>query len=336
MVDFDSHILGKAIDEAWKEQFLTYPNPPVAAVVVKNNQIISLQTHKKAGEPHAEVLAFKEAYKKLTDDKGIDSSKSSAELHNYLSTNAKELFKECTLYITLEPCHHHGKTPPCSDLIGRLKPKKVVFATYDPNKDAGGGAKYLKSVGVDISHCALKDAEAKELIKPFVIWQKRAYILFKIAIREDGSYDGGVISSRSSRELVHKIRSSISLLAIGGDSVRIDRPLLDSRLVGQKPPDVQILTSKEVDRDIPLFSVKGRSVTIKKELDLQTPSLVMVEGGGRLLEALAPKIDMLGVFVAPKTGGSRYLPSDLNLSPIHSYTIGEDRLDYFSLPHTHI
>lgn len=334
MVDFDTFLLEKVINEAWKEQFLTYPNPPVGACIVKNNQILSLQTHKKAGEPHAEVLAFKEAYKALTNDKRVDSCDSSAKIHEYLMQNAKELFKETTLYITLEPCNHHGKTPPCSHLIAKLKPKKVIYASPDPNKSASGGASYLKSQGIDIEHHPLKSAE--ELIKPFAIWQKRAFIFYKIAIRLDGSYDGGVISSQASRELVHKIRSSISLLAIGGDSVRIDRPLLDARLINGKAPNVQILTSKDTPKDIPLFSVPNREVTIKKELDLKTPSLVMVEGGGRLLEALKSQIDILGVFIAPKTGGKKHLPPNLNLTPIHSYSIGEDRLEYFSLSHTHI
>lgn len=334
MVDFDACLLEKIVNEAWKNQFLTYPNPPVGACIVKNNQILSLQTHKKAGEPHAEVLAFKDAYINLTNDKKIENCDSSSKIHEYLKLNAKRIFNDTTLYITLEPCNHHGKTPPCSSLIADLAPKRVIYSSPDANKSASGGAAFLKSKGIDIKLLPLDIA--KELITPFTIWQKRAFVFYKIAIRLDGSYDGGVISSQASRELVHKIRSSISLLAIGGDSVRVDRPLLDARLIDGKAPDVQILTSKEVDRDIPLFSVVDRNVTIKKELDLNTPSLVMVEGGGRLLEGLKSQIDMLGVFIAPKTGGKKYLPPNLNLRPIHSYEISEDRLSFFSLSHTHV
>ena len=116
-----------AISEAWKYQGLTYPNPAVGCTVVgEHGEILAVEAHHKAGEPHAEVNALKAAYYKLTQDDTILSLTSSFDIHNYLLKNHNNIFKNCSLYSTLEPCSHIGKTPACANLIAKLGIKNVL------------------------------------------------------------------------------------------------------------------------------------------------------------------------------------------------------------------
>ena len=102
-----------AIDEAWKYQFLTYPNPAVGAVLIVKNKVF-ISAHKKAGLPHAEVNVIYEAYKHFFKAPDLTTSN---DIHNFLYQNHNNFFNDAILYVTLEPCNHYGKTPPCSLLI---------------------------------------------------------------------------------------------------------------------------------------------------------------------------------------------------------------------------
>lgn len=112
---FDAVLMQKALDAAWAHQVLTFPNPAVGAVV-SNDQgdIFGIGAHRKAGTPHAEVLALKAAYETLTDDLRIQEIDDATELHTFLKEHHNHLFRDLSLHVTLEPCHHFGKTPPCS------------------------------------------------------------------------------------------------------------------------------------------------------------------------------------------------------------------------------
>lgn len=137
MVIDDNFYMNLAISEAYKYQLLTYPNPAVGAVVISScGKILSIKAHKKAGKPHAEVLALKEAYKILTNDFGIDNLTNSKDIHNYLIKNHNNCFNGCEIYTTLEPCSHVGKTPSCANLIKELKLKKVYIGSRDFNNIA--------------------------------------------------------------------------------------------------------------------------------------------------------------------------------------------------------
>ena len=325
MVDFDSLCMRLAIEEAWKYQGLTYPNPAVGAVVAKNNSILSIEAHKAAGEPHAEVLAIKEAYYKLTNDKEILKFTKSKEIHEYLQKNAKNLFKDSSIYVTLEPCNHFGKTPPCSLLLSNLKFKKVIISVKDTNKKASGGIEYLKKNGFDVKVGVLKE-EGKKLIEPFVKWNSKNFIFFKLAQTMNGVIAPGTISSLKSREFVHKLRDRIDLLVIGGNTVRVDRPTLDSRLINGKAPDVLIYSKKKVfDKSIPLFSVPNRKVFIEDNFEkIKDYRFIMIEGGDGTLKATKDIVDWYLFFISPKIKIGKNWAFDKKLDILNSQKIDED------------
>ncbi len=318
-----------ALREAWSYQYLTYPNPAVGACVVdKSGAILSIEAHKEAGKPHAEVLALKSAYLKLTNNREIDPLTQSSLIHEYLIVNHKNIFQNCTIYTTLEPCNHHGKTPPCAHLLGELGLKSVIIGSSDESKIAGGGGEYLKSKGIDTIFGVMKK-ECDELLWPFLIWQKRSFVVAKWAQRLNGTIDGGYISSNESLRRVHAIREKLDLLIIGGNTVRIDRPTLDSRLVGTKAPDVMILSrSVEFDKSIPIFGVQNRNILISKEPKIPIEKgIVMIEGGGEIINSFYDKIDHFMCFVSPKSGGNMSAVG-LDLRFIHEQRSDDDLLFY--------
>ena len=243
-------------------------------------KILSVEAHKEAGTPHAEVLALKSAYlKEYPNSKLIDLT-DSHEIHNYLYENHSGFFEDCEIYVTLEPCNHMGKTPACAMLLQKVQIKKVYIGTLDPNKEASGGLERLKRCGIDVEIDILKN-KTDALLEPFKIWQKKPFSFFKIAMREDGSVDGGYITSKGSLKLVHEIRTKLDLMLIGGETVRADRPTLDARFAKENlAPDIQIFSKqKKFDKNIKLFSVKNRKVSISEKYDLKDKNFVMIEGG---------------------------------------------------------
>jgi len=287
-------LLDLAINEAWKYQFLTYPNPAVGAVVIVKNKVF-IDAHKKAGEPHAEVNALWQAFSFFHKTPNLKSAK---EIHEFLIKNHNNFFNEAEIFVTLEPCAHIGKTPSCANLLSILKPKKVTIGWLDPITSHSGGVEILKKAGIEVE--VLNDKRCFDLIEPFIKWQKR-FIFFKLAQSLNGVITGGYISSESSLKWVHKIRDKIDLLIIGGNTVRIDRPTLDSRRVNGKAPDVLIYSkSKDFDKTIPLFNVK-RKVFISNNLDLiKDYKFIMVEGGEGLYNALKDFVDWKVFIITPK------------------------------------
>ncbi len=293
-----------ALDAAWQFQGLTYPNPAVGCTIVQNGAVIAVGAHAAPGEPHAEVMALKDAYMALSIDRGIEKLTKSQDIHDYLLKHHNGIFLFCDMYITLEPCTHEGKTPACSSLIQKMRPQNIYIAHYDPNPEATGGAQALISGGMDV-HYGLCKQEANELLEPFIKWNEKNFVTFKWAQRLDGSVDGGLISDDTSRTKVHAIRNSCDLLVIGGNSVRTDRPILDARLVNGKAPDVLIYSnSTDFDTSIPLFDVEGREVFISNKLDkVNEYKNVLIEGGPSMFEACKDIIDRYLCFLAPKSGG---------------------------------
>jgi diaminohydroxyphosphoribosylaminopyrimidine deaminase/5-amino-6-(5-phosphoribosylamino)uracil reductase len=316
-----------AIDSAWEYQGLTFPNPAVGcAVVDQHGKIISVGVHERAGEPHAEVHALQMAYSVLKDENAILALSSSEEIHRYLLAKHDALFADCTLYVTLEPCSHHGKTPSCAMLIKALGIKKVVVGHLDPNAEAAGGIAILKESGCEVEMAACTEAAA-DLLKPFVAWQKKPYVTFKWAQRLDGTIDGGVISSHASRVHVHAMRDVSDLIVIGGETVRSDRPTLDARLVEGKVCDVLIYSrQKEFDQNIPLFKVKGRNVYIESTLErIKAYRNILIEGGPAMFEATKDVVDSYLCFVAPQSGGTiRFSNTKDDFRILHSQTSGSD------------
>jgi len=212
----------------------TYPNPLVGCVIVYNDQIIGEGWHQKAGSPHAEVNA-------------INSVKDLSKL------------KEATLYVNLEPCSHHGKTPPCSDLIIEKGIKKVVIGTVDPNPQvAGNGVQKLMHNCEEMDVGFLED-ECEALNKRFFTFQraKRPYVILKWAETQDGfiarkTQEIGKstwITNPYSKQLVHKWRSEEQGILVGLNTALKDNPRLNTRLWEGKNP-VRML----IDENLESFS----------------------------------------------------------------------------------
>jgi len=318
-----------AIDEAWKYQFLTYPNPAVGCVVVKGeSEILSIQAHKEAGMPHAEVNALKAAYLKYYPNDLLKIISDPFKIHEYLIKNHNGFFNDCTIFVSLEPCNHVGKTPSCANLIKNLKPKKVVIGHEDLNKDASGGYQTLKSSGIDVDIGCMKK-EAYELLYPFLKWNSGTFIFYKMAQTLNGCIDGS-ISSNQAKAYVHSLRDKIDLMLIGGNTVRTDKPTLDARFIAGKAPDVMIYSKNKIfDKKIPLFFVPNRKVFISDDLfKLLDYSFIMVEGTYNLLDTLKEKLDYIVLIINPKIrkGINTLNDIDIDFDIVHENYIGEEKL----------
>jgi len=329
---FDAILMQKALDAAWAHQVLTFPNPAVGAVV-SNDQgdILGIGAHKKAGTPHAEVLALKAAYESLTNDTRITDIEDATALHTFLKEHHNQLFHNLTIHVTLEPCNHFGKTPPCASLIEALGLKRVVIGSFDESVSAKGGGAFLKKKEIDVHFGCLQEA-CDLLLTPFTCKEKnKPFVFFKLAVSSNGVTTGGIITSVDSRKMVHCLRDRCDLLVIGGNTVRTDRPILDARLCEGKAPDILILSKQNhFDRTIPLFGVPHRSVSISDSLDkIKDYAMVMVEGGQSFLNALSSKIKWYLIFEAPheKEGKPIVLPA--GLEKIFSQKIGEDTMSWY-------
>jgi len=294
-----------ALEKAWQYQGLTFPNPAVGACVVgKNGEILAVNAHQKAGEAHAEVLALRDAYVLLSNDPAIALTCNAHELHEYLLKNHNNIFQNCSIYVTLEPCSHEGKTPSCASLIASLGLKKVFIGHADENPSASGGRSLLQEADVVIEQNS-DTQNTHSLLYPFLQWQKHSFVTFKWAQRLDGTIDGGTVSSKASREYVHAMRNVCDLLVIGGNTVRLDRPTLDSRMLKGKAPDILIYShNDDFDRDIPLFHVDGRQVYIENSLErMKDYKNILIEGGSGMFEATKDVTDYYLSFISPQSGG---------------------------------
>ncbi len=306
----------QALNIAWQYQGLTYPNPAVGAVVTMDGKILAIEAHQKAGTSHAEVLALCAAYETLSKSRlGFDPS-DAHNAHNFLLSLPKDFFSECSIYVTLEPCSHVGQTPSCATLLQKLNLVKVIIGTRDTIEGHDAGLDVLNHTLVGVL-----EEECKALLEPFMIWQKRAFVLFKLAQTSNGRIGGGYLSSKTSLTQVHKLREVCDALLIGGNTVRVDRPTLDCRFTEGKAPNVKIYAKADnFDRDIPLFSVLDREVEVISNLDfLDKPSFILVEGGEGMLEALKEKIDWLLIYQAPKLSSNTLTyNATMNLEFLHT------------------
>lgn len=193
----------------------TSPNPMVGAVVVRGSQIVGRGYHRRAGEPHAEILALQNAGKKA---------------------------RGATLYVTLEPCNHFGKTPPCTEAVLKAGVRKVVVGMKDPNPLVSGrGIRRLRRAGIQVE-VGDSDEACRELNAPFCkyITSRRPFVFLKGAMTLDGkiatrSGDSRWITSPESRQEVHRLRRDVDAVMVGIGTVLRDDPLLNVRLPRTKP-----------------------------------------------------------------------------------------------------
>ena len=324
----DNFYMRLAIDEAWKHQLLTYPNPAVGCVIVKNQRLLAVEAHKEAGMPHAEVNALKTAYLKDNPNSILKTKNSSFDIHQFLLQNHNGFFNDCEIYVTLEPCNHIGKTPSCANLLKELKPKRIIISVKDPNKQATGGLETLKNENIDVT-LGILEKDGLNLILPFISWQNKSCIFFKMAQTLNGSIDGKISSNRA-LAYVHTLRDKIDLLVIGGNSVRIDKPTLDTRYIQGKNPDIFIYSKNKVfDNNIPLFKIPHRKVLISDDLyKLLDYRFIMIEGVYNLLDKLKERIDFFILIISPKIrkGQNALNEIDLDFEIIHENFIGEDKI----------
>lgn len=218
--------MGRALELSKKAVGFVNPNPLVGAVIVKDNKIIGEGYHEYYGGPHAEVNAF---------------------------ANAKEDVSGATMYVTLEPCSHYGKTPPCADAIVRNKISKVVIGMEDPNPIvAGRGIEILRSNGIEVI-TGVMDTEVKKINEIFIkyITQKEPFCIMKTAMTMDGKIatstgDSKWISNEKSRLYVHELRHKVTGIMVGIGTVLKDNPELTTRIEGKisKNPIRIIIDSK--------------------------------------------------------------------------------------------
>jgi len=194
------------------------PNPYVGCVIVKDGKIISKGYHKKCGEAHAEIDAL-------------------SNLKNKMKRDYMQRLNGSTFYITLEPCTHYGRTPPCVDKIIEAKPKEVVIAMFDPNPLVKGkGIKKLKDTGIKVTLGILED-EARELNKFYIkyIATNMPYVIMKSAVTKNWKISWGdgknkQISSKESMVFAHELRNKVDAILIGVNTVLRDNPFLTTRL----------------------------------------------------------------------------------------------------------
>ncbi|MDY3200539.1 MAG: bifunctional diaminohydroxyphosphoribosylaminopyrimidine deaminase/5-amino-6-(5-phosphoribosylamino)uracil reductase RibD [Arcobacter sp.] len=326
----DNFYMKLAIDEAWKYQLLTYPNPAVGCVIVKDGRLLAIEAHKEAGMPHAEINALKSAYLIENPNSILKTKNNSQEIHNFLIENHDGYFNDCEIFVTLEPCNHIGKTPSCANLLKVLKPKRVIIGHEDINKIASGGVQTLESANIEVSlRCMEK--EAYNLLYPFIKWSNGTFIFYKMAQTLNGCIDGS-ISSKMSQLYVHTLRDKVDLMLIGGNTVRIDKPTLDARYIGGRAPDIMIYSKNKIfDNAIPLFKVANREVFISDDLfKLLDYKFVMVEGVYKLMNILKEKIDYIVLIVSPKirNGINALNEIDIDFEIVHENYLGEEKIIY--------
>ncbi len=271
-INIDEKYMQRALDLAGLALGRTSPNPVVGAVIVKNGQIIGEGYHQKAGTPHAEVHAL---------------------------NAAGSVARGGVMYVTLEPCSHYGKTPPCAEAIVKSGIKEVVIATLDPNpKVAGRGIKILQQAGITTRVGIMeKEALAQNEVFFKYITTKRPFICLKYAMTLDGkiaTYQGDSkwISNEESRQYVHQLRNIYDAILVGIGTVLADNPTLNTRLdIPDLKDPVRIIIDGMLD--IPLASniVKTSS---KQKTIIFTAVRGNNEKVGKLLEAGIELINIRG------------------------------------------
>jgi diaminohydroxyphosphoribosylaminopyrimidine deaminase/5-amino-6-(5-phosphoribosylamino)uracil reductase len=276
----------------------TYPNPMVGSVIVYNNQIIGEGWHRKSGEPHAEVNAIN-------------------------SVKDKSLLAKATIYVSLEPCSHFGKTPPCCDLIIKHKIPNVVVGTIDPNsKVAGTGIQRLIESGANVTFGVL-EKECHELNKRFFAFhqKKRPYIILKWAESQDGfiapltkeKIEPVWISNEFSRQLVHKWRSEEHAIMAGTNTVLDDNPKLDVRdWKGENPIRIVLDRTGKIPKDFFIKDEKTKTIIITEQENVTSSENCIYENAifdTKLTRTIANILYNYGIQSIVVEGGKQTLQS---------------------------
>ncbi|QXE23718.1 riboflavin biosynthesis protein [Richelia sinica FACHB-800] len=224
--DFDSRMMQRCLELARRALGRTSPNPLVGSVVVKDGEIVGEGFHPRAGEPHAEVFALRAA---------------------------GERAKGATIYVSLEPCNHYGRTPPCSEGLIAAGVSKVVVGMVDPNPlVAGGGIARLRDAGIEVV-VGVEEAACQKLNEGFIhrIVHKRPLGILKYAMTLDGkiaasSGHSAWVTNQDARSEVHQLRAACDAVIVGGNTLRLDNPHLTSHKEGMHNP-LRVVMSRQLN-----------------------------------------------------------------------------------------
>ena len=306
----------RALKLAQKGRGFVNPNPLVGAVIVKNGKVIGEGWHECFGKAHAEINAF---------------------------SNAVETVEGGELYVTLEPCSHYGKTPPCAKTIVEKQIKKVYIGMKDPNPLVSGkGIEILKKAGIEVI-CGIYEEECRKINEIFIkyITTKSPFVVMKTAMTLDGkiaSYigDSKWISCEKSREIVHKMRSSCMGIMVGIQTVLKDNPFLTSRIENAHNP-IPIIIDSTLKIPENAHVLEGKHCIIattdkadeqkRKRLELKGVEIIQLrEKNGHVdLKLLLNKLGEMGIDSILLEGGG-----ELNFSMLENQLI--DKIVFFLAP----
>lgn len=271
------------------------PNPHVGCVLVRDGVAVGEGWHEHAGGPHAEAMAL---------------------------SNAGEAARGATAYVTLEPCNHYGRTPPCSEALVRAGVERVVIACPDPNPRAAGGAERLREAGIPVEIGVLQKLAAGAN-RPWLTAMrlKRPYVVIKAAVSLDGrialpSGESKWITGEKAREAAHRLRAECGAVLVGRRTVELDDPQLTARIPGvfNQPTRIVLDPENKLKGTERIFDDQAPTRHITGEIDL--PQLLadlfgagytglLVEGGGTTIAGFitARLVDAFELFLAPKVLG---------------------------------
>jgi diaminohydroxyphosphoribosylaminopyrimidine deaminase/5-amino-6-(5-phosphoribosylamino)uracil reductase len=305
--------MARALELAARGRYGVSPNPMVAAVIVRDDAVIAEGWHRRAGEAHAEV----EALQACSDPRGA------------------------TLYVNLEPCAHHGRTPPCTDTVLAAGLARVVIAMRDPHVRAGGGAERLREAGIDVVTGVL-ESEARQLNEVFVhaVTTHRPFVVLKAGMTFDGKLatvdrESKWITSAAAREKSLVLRETYDAIAAGGGTILADDPQLTRRLGLNTSVQSWLRVILDRDHNVPagaqVLTDGGATLHITDEVELeellgalyaQGVQSLLVEGGSLLhSEFLRRRLwQKLIVFIAPAIVGGAAAPAFYSGEPVRRLT----------------
>jgi diaminohydroxyphosphoribosylaminopyrimidine deaminase/5-amino-6-(5-phosphoribosylamino)uracil reductase len=300
-------MLERALELAERGRGTTHPNPVVGAVIARDGEVVGEGWHERKGAPHAEVAA-------------LDA--------------AGEAARGATMFVTLEPCDHHGSQPPCVDAIVRAGIAKVVVGAKDPTRD---GIARLRESGIEVDLLDLWEARAQN--EAWLTWARlgRPFVTYKAAVTLDGRMTlpgERWISGEESRRLVHELRAASDAVAVGMGTVRADNPRLDARDVADsRQPRRLAFGEGPLPEGSELELLDGPLEDELPRLAGQNVQSLLLEGGPTLAGAFlrADLVDKLLLFVAPKLSGAgpgliADLPEPVSLTRLSARQVGQDVL----------
>jgi diaminohydroxyphosphoribosylaminopyrimidine deaminase/5-amino-6-(5-phosphoribosylamino)uracil reductase len=300
-------MLARALELAERGRGTTHPNPVVGAVVVDDGEVVGEGWHERKGGPHAEQVALEAA---------------------------GERARGATLYVTLEPCDHHGSQPPCADAIIRAGVAKVVVGARDPTRK---GIARLQASGVEVEVLDLWEARVQN--EAWLTWARlgRPFVTYKAAVTLDGRMTvpgERWVSGAESRRLVHRLRAASDAVAVGMGTVRADNPRLDAREVEVlRQPRRLAFGRGPLPESSELELVSGALDDELTRLAAEGVQSLLLEGGSALASSFfaGDLVDKVLIFVAPKLAGAgpglvASLPQAVTLTHLTARPVGEDVL----------